>query len=437
MKVAWSGPAAFSYIYISKNFELVEEELTAAPTVSPTASPTQPTFAPTMSPTYALGNPTPLPSFEPSPAPSPAPSFKPSPAPVAAVVEDASSISNADRTREKTISTFLGIGGVVVVCVIFLSYFLSGKSVDYFKKPSRVFAILACCLVVVVIALMLAWATENSPRAPAGATPSTSTTGFLGKPDMDTNVFAYHPLLLVAGFFCAQVYAVSSWSVITSHPVAKAVHIACQVIALVSLVVGIRAIVKYKYDGKRTQLGSSHSWLGVMCIIIFCVNFLWGSFMAALTRFVPASPIRALCDLRGVHRFLGVAALATTVIAIASGIQDKMGGVCNYVSPVPLTHADVNPANNFPQLPDACKISNGVAVAVVVAGLLVALAAHQRAREPADPKSHADEDDEDGSSGGASQPQPQPRDQKKPNFYRGVTKEGLRESLVSKGANVI
>ncbi len=59
-----------------------------------------------------------------------------------------------------------------------------------------VFAVLACIFAVLATILVCAWAQDDN---------TTTQIGFLGVPKWSSNVFAWHPVLTVAGFLMGQV----------------------------------------------------------------------------------------------------------------------------------------------------------------------------------------------------------------------------------------
>lgn len=124
--------------------------------------------------------------------------------------------------------------------------------------------------------------------------------------------------------------------------------------------------------------------------------------MAFLTQFFPQSPIRTSCDLRSIHVFIALCCFGQTVVTICVGLQEKLGSTCsNYVSPPTvagaLPQADLNPSSNYQYLQDSCKIGNGLALTVLLGGMLTGLAVFQRGKErlaaPA-PHGHDHEDKE-------------------------------------------
>jgi hypothetical protein len=233
-------------------------------------------------------------------------------------------------------------------------------------------------LAVVCFALVAALARDNTENG------DKNSVGFLGRPDwysdLADKVLAWHPLLMVAGFFFSQVMAMLSWSFMPTHYSAKLMHVFWQSAALATLGAGMASVVKYKRILKvENSLSTEHSWLGIGALCLFCVNYLLGSTMAILTQWFPTSPIKTKLPLGFVHKFLGLSCFAFTVAACVTGIMEQIGrGGCSYIG-VDLTEVEDNPAVHYSNLPNACKIANGLGVLIVMAASVAVLAVASRA----------------------------------------------------------
>ena len=154
-----------------------------------------------------------------------------------------------------------------------------------------------------------------------------------------------HPILLIGGFFLAQVFAVTSWSFIASDRLlAKTFHVFLMIGAIFCLGIGIAAVYK-NYLKKGTESATTmHSYIGFMTLALFVLNFVWGFVMALLTSFAPDSKFRASVSWMPVHKIVGSSTLIFTIISIVTGIMDQLPyGSCFYPS-----QPDVaNPASKY------------------------------------------------------------------------------------------
>jgi cytochrome b-561 len=221
------------------------------------------------------------------------------------------------------------------------------------ESVRHLLSISGCSLAAVAVGLVSAWVQNNN---------SSSESGYLGEPNWQKNIFAWHPALLVGGFYFGQVLAVSCWSLIADHSIAKILHALCQTAALACMIAGLTAIVKYKLDIYDSSLVTAHSWIGIAAVAVFCCNYCLGLLMAILTRWFPSNVMRVALDLRRIHRAVGMAAFGLTSMAILTGINNQLPyGSCGY---------DSN-KDGYGNLPDACKLANGMGIAVILSSLCV------------------------------------------------------------------
>ena len=102
------------------------------------------------------------------------------------------------------------------------------------------------------------------------------------------------------------------------------------IVALILMILGLSAAVKHTNDNKVPALNTMHSWVGIGATVVFCSNFLWGGGMAFLTNVFPEANLRLLVGSPG-HKVIGAAALMMSVMAINTGIMDKLPqGACFY-----------------------------------------------------------------------------------------------------------
>ena len=105
------------------------------------------------------------------------------------------------------------------------------------------------------IVLISLWAHDeiDTVEFPEGSTQLEGIVGnptgkdFLGIPDWNTNLIAYHAALMVGGYFVAQILAIISWSVFSSYPyTGKIVHAFFVTIAVGAVISGLVAVVRFK-----------------------------------------------------------------------------------------------------------------------------------------------------------------------------------------------
>eukprot|EP01038_Epipyxis_sp_PR26KG_P015376 gene15376-20729_t len=232
------------------------------------------------------------------------------------------------------------------------------------------FALISLLPCIASIVLVCFWATNRN-----SSTPGKSDYGFLGELKYSTNPFAWHPVLMTAGFFCSQSIAIVSWNFSSNHDFAKLIHVIFQIGSLVTLIIGLCAVIKYKWDNNSVSLVTMHSWIGIAAFGFFCLNFSFGSMMAALTACWPNSFIRKKFDLLRIHRHIGMISYGLSAIAVVTGIINQLPtSSCYYnISSGESYSKDTNPADHYVEIPLSCRIANGLGLTVTATAILVAL----------------------------------------------------------------
>ena len=111
---------------------------------------------------------------------------------------------------------------------------------------------LAAC----AITLISLWAHDeiDTVEFPEGSTQLEGIVGnpggqdFLGIPDWNTNLIAYHAALMVGGYFVTQILAIISWSAFPCYPYTKIAHVFFLTVALGAVISGLVAVVRFKHQ---------------------------------------------------------------------------------------------------------------------------------------------------------------------------------------------
>lgn len=368
----WAGWATSeSTVSISGNFILTDP----GASVSTTAPSAQSTISPTLAAgqTYA-----PTISLSPTALPTIKVSSKPTESPTSTAVSSGSASSNGAASTtvvegESVTMSVIGVGVLAIACFYFMN-----KSGILNKSDSKnsflaIFASLLCGSA--AVALVAQWARNSN---------TDTQFGYLGVPSMDSNPLAWHPILMVGGFFYGQIFAVCSWSFFSDRAIAKKVHVFFQTASVVTMIAGLCAIVKHMYEIKAEALTTLHAQVGVAAVAIFSLNYIWGTTMALLTMYWPDAWIRKALDFRAYHKFYGMVALGLIVLAIVTGVMDQLGnGACQYVldSSIDTTSPSVyeNPGKYYVDSPQACKVAHAMAFLVIIAAVLIVFVVNQRA----------------------------------------------------------
>ncbi|XP_063720119.1 plasma membrane ascorbate-dependent reductase CYBRD1-like [Symsagittifera roscoffensis] len=100
----------------------------------------------------------------------------------------------------------------------------------------------------------------------------------------------------------------------------KIIHTVIHLISAVCIIVALIAVVDQHNRAKLPNMYSLHSWAGIASIAMFFVQIIIGT-VAFLT---PIVPVYFKAYLMPIHRFVGTANFAMAVVAIISGITEKL-----------------------------------------------------------------------------------------------------------------
>jgi hypothetical protein len=269
------------------------------------------------------------------------------------------------------------------------------------KMLHPLFALLAICCGMAALICVCIWAKDVE-----GDVFST----YLGQPAWNDNHFnSYHPVLMVSGFYFAQVLGVCMWSVIPDYNIAKLFHAAFMLAAIGTLIAALYAVVSYEHNVYTPSLTSMHSWVGVMTVIIFGLQVIGGFVLGGLTAMGPVS--ETVKKIGMIHRAFGMASLFFTTVAILSGIQNYLAGPKGVEGSDPSSiypyaggfyddnatpsyivnagscgyfiknneNSNETPEKYFIHLPPACRLGFGVGVLVLLGTIFTALGVYTRA----------------------------------------------------------
>jgi hypothetical protein len=281
-------------------------------------------------------------------------------------------VETAKRQNSLIVGIVCGVGGtLLLLLMLILVVFRDPDRIVVQEKLNTATTFIAAALGVLCVALVSVWAREYLKTDPRDAM-------YLGKVSWEQNVYVWHPLLMVAGFFFCQLMGMLTWSFMQTQPSGKLVHLFWQTAALATLIAGMVAVVDFKKQSLEDSLVTLHSWLGVAALCSFCVAYLWGALMAFLSKFYPDCPIRKTLDMRSIHKVLSLTVFAFTVSTVVTGIMDHMGrSGCNYVG-IKITAVEENPASNYNSIPGACKVANGLGMVVMISSITAMIAVSLR-----------------------------------------------------------
>lgn len=193
---------------------------------------------------------------------------------------------------------------------------------------------------------------------------------YLGGLNWEDKVFNWHVVCMV-GYVVASAIALMIYRWLPlGKPMNKALHVVFHTIALASLIIGVVAVFKSHNTkvatggGYFANLYSLHSWLGLATIVCAGQNYILGLFhflFPALSHELKKSYLPS-------HVFLGMFAFVAAVITAETGIMQKNVFIgCTYT----VDEKDTNPAEHYDDIPEGCRLSNGIGLLILSTALCV------------------------------------------------------------------
>ncbi|RHY62928.1 hypothetical protein DYB37_007082 [Aphanomyces astaci] len=147
-----------------------------------------------------------------------------------------------------------------------------------------------------------------------------SLSGFAWAPN-DGRVFNWHPVLMSFGLlFCSSQAILIFVTKPYSHHVNKMIHVACHTCAIVSVIVGLVAVVRFHNEHDIKNFYSLHSWIGLATLLVFASQYALGF----LAFFYPGVQVKLRMLLVPYHIGLGVGIVALVGITTVAGVMEKL-----------------------------------------------------------------------------------------------------------------
>jgi len=133
-------------------------------------------------------------------------------------------------------------------------------------------------------------------------------------------IFNVHPVLMVIGLLLLNGEAMLAYKTIPgTKNFRKLVHLTLQFLAFCLSIIGVWAAIKFHNDKGIDNFYSLHSWLGLACLLLFCIQ--WAAGFA--TYWYPGGSRNSRATLLPWHVFFGVYIYALAIATAATGILEK------------------------------------------------------------------------------------------------------------------
>lgn len=133
-------------------------------------------------------------------------------------------------------------------------------------------------------------------------------------------IFNVHPVLMVISLVLLNGEAMLAYKTVSgTKSFKKSVHLTLQFLAFFLSLIGVWAAIKFHNDKGIDNFYSLHSWLGLVCLFLFSIQ--WAAGFA--TFWYPGGSRNSRSFLLPWHVFFGVYIYALAVATCATGILEK------------------------------------------------------------------------------------------------------------------
>jgi len=204
---------------------------------------------------------------------------------------------------------------------------------DSREKQMKLYQNVLCSVIIllclIVIGLLLFWlCAENVMQEFAGFDYNYTTVQTTWK------TFNLHPLLMTLAFgFCAPLAVVSFKLLQTTHTRAKYVHSAFHFLAVLCSSFGLWFVHDVKVNSKSAEWYSVHAWVGLAALVMYWLQWAVGFiFFLVAWKVAPDASQGARAAVVVPHRFLGYFFWSTTIIALVTGLLDRIWILRNQIT---------------------------------------------------------------------------------------------------------
>lgn len=200
---------------------------------------------------------------------------------------------------------------------------------------------------------------------------------YLGGFNFHSLILDYHPICMVAGMILCSVSSLLTYRTLPLPKLwTKRIHVLLHTMSMGFIIVGLTSVFvgnnikSYNTSNAYyTNFVSLHSFLGLIAVIVYSQNYVFGLLMY----FVPCQSITATIkkSFLPYHIYIGSLSLLLSVCAAETGIMELFGEIgCSY----DVSSADLNPAANYHKLSIGCQLANGAGILIIISLILAMFA---------------------------------------------------------------
>lgn len=134
--------------------------------------------------------------------------------------------------------------------------------------------------------------------------------------------FNYHPLFMIVGLVFLYGNAIIVYRLFPDvrKPVLKLLHATLHGGAFIFSVIALVAVFQFHYNKGYPDLYSLHSWIGLVTVILFALQYALGFLVFLL----PMSPVEWRAKLMPYHIYFGLLLFIAAIGACLTGINEKL-----------------------------------------------------------------------------------------------------------------
>jgi len=132
--------------------------------------------------------------------------------------------------------------------------------------------------------------------------------------------FNWHPIMMVTAFCFFMGEALIAYRLLPfEHATQKSIHFILHTLALIAASIGLAWIIQFHNVSHIAHFYNIHSIVGLSAYVIFCVQYLMGTF----TMMFPKLPEGQRAALLPLHKYFGIVLFFLTWLAMLTGLMDR------------------------------------------------------------------------------------------------------------------
>ncbi|OVA03863.1 Cytochrome b561 [Macleaya cordata] len=145
--------------------------------------------------------------------------------------------------------------------------------------------------------------------------------GLALKSETKQKIFNVHPVLMVIGFIIVGGEGIMAYKTVpsSSRKMQKLVHLVLLLIALLLGILGVFAVFKFHHELGIPDLYTLHSWLGIITICLFGLQWLFAFF----SFWFPGAEMPIRARLVPWHAFVGMVIFLMAICTAETGLLQK------------------------------------------------------------------------------------------------------------------